>query len=130
MRDILDHIGFPVTDYARSLAFYRQALAPLGIKLMKEYKLADDGSEGYAGFGRSRPQFWFGTGAPFTGRLHVAFAAKDRAEVAAFYAAALKAGGKDNGPPGLRPHYHANYWGAFVLDPDGHNVEAVTHLPE
>jgi catechol 2,3-dioxygenase-like lactoylglutathione lyase family enzyme len=128
MQDILDHIGFPVTNYARSMAFCTKALAPLGIVLLKEYKLSDDG-DGYAGFGRTRPQFWIGTGQPFTGRLHVAFAAKDRDEVALFYAAALAAGGKDNGPPGLRPHYHANYWGAFDLDPDGHNIEAVTHLP-
>ncbi len=128
MQDILDHIGFPVTDYSRSLEFYSRALAPLGITLLKEYKLSDDG-DGYAGFGRVRPQFWFGTG-ELSGRLHVAFAAKNREEVAAFYQAALAAGGKDNGAPGLRPHYHADYYGAFVLDPDGHNIEAVTHLPE
>jgi len=130
MQDILDHVGFPVTDYARSLAFYRDALAPLGIQLLKEQSLSEDGTDGYAGFGRTRPQFWIGTGGALKGRLHVAFAAKNREEVAAFYAAALSAGGKDNGPPGLRPHYHADYYGAFVLDPDGHNIEAVTHIPE
>ena len=130
MQDILDHVGFPVTNYARSMAFYRAALAPLGIVLLKEYKLSDDGDDGYAGFGRTRPQFWIGTGEPLKGRLHVAFAAKDRDEVIAFYQAALAAGGIDNGAPGLRPHYHANYFGAFVLDPDGHNIEAVTHLPD
>lgn len=129
MQDILDHMGFPVTDYARSLDFYKKVLAPLGIVVLKEFKLGDDG-DGYAGFGRVRPQFWIGTGEKLTGRLHVAFTATSREEVAAFYAAALAAGAKDNGPPGLRPHYHANYFGAFVLDPDGHNIEAVTHLPE
>ncbi len=89
MQDILDHVGFPVTDYARSLAFYREALAPLGIRLLKEYALSEDGADGYAGFGRTRPQFWIGTGGSLKGRLHVAFAAKNREEVAAFYAAAL-----------------------------------------
>ena len=73
MQDILDHVGFPVTDYARSLAFYREALAPLGIRLLKEYALSEDGADGYAGFGRTRPQFWIGTGGSLKGRLHVAF---------------------------------------------------------
>ena len=128
---MLDHIGLPVADYERSKAFYAAVLEPLGIKLLKEMDLSDyDGPAGYGGFGVARPQFWIGTGMPFTGRLHVAFAAADRAQVRAFYEAALKAGAKDNGPPGLRPHYHANYYGAFVIDPDGHNVEAVSHLPE
>jgi catechol 2,3-dioxygenase-like lactoylglutathione lyase family enzyme len=128
---VFDHIGFPVGDFARSKAFYIQALAPLGIKVLKDIDLSDeDGPGGYAGFGADRPQFWIGTGKPIMGRLHVAFAAKDRQMVREFYAAALAAGAKDNGPPGLRPHYHENYYGAFVLDPDGHNVEAVTHLPK
>ena len=130
MQDILDHIGFPVSNYAKSLAFYKAALAPLGIELLKETSLSEDGEDGYAGFGRARPQFWIGTGEALTGRLHVAFAAKNREEVMAFYDAALAAGARTNGPPGLRPHYHADYFGAFVLDPDGHNIEAVTHLPE
>ena len=130
MQDILDHIGFPVTDFARSMAFYKAVLPTLGITVLKEFSLSEDGSDGYAGFGRTRPQFWIGTGEPLKGRLHVAFAAKSRDEVAAFYNAAIAAGAKDNGPPGLRPHYHADYYGAFVLDPDGHNIEAVTHLPE
>jgi len=125
---MLDHIGFPVTDFARSRAFYESALAPLGYRVVKEMMLSDE--DGYAGFGADRPQFWIGTGKPLQGRLHVAFAAKTRAEVRAFYEAALAAGGTDNGAPGLRPHYHENYYGAFVLDPDGHNVEAVNHLPE
>jgi len=130
MQDILDHIGFPVTDFARSMAFYQAVLPVLGISMLKAYNLSEDGGDGYAGFGRTRPQFWIGTGEPLKGRLHVAFAASSRDEVVAFYKAALAAGGRDNGPPGLRPHYHANYYGAFVLDPDGHNIEAVTHLPD
>jgi catechol 2,3-dioxygenase-like lactoylglutathione lyase family enzyme len=128
--DILDHVGFPVTDFQRSVAFYKAALAPLGIALLKEFDFPDDAAQGYAGFGRERPQFWIGTGQALNGRLHVAFAARTRDEVSAFYTAALAAGAKDNGAPGLRPHYHANYYGAFVLDPDGHNIEAVTHLPD
>ena len=125
---MLDHIGFPVTDFSRSKAFYASALAPLGYRVVKEMMLSEE--DGYAGFGADRPQFWIGTGKPLQGRLHVAFAAKTRAEVRAFYEAALAAGGVDNGAPGLRPHYHENYYGAFVLDPDGHNIEAVNHLPE
>ena len=129
---MLDHIGFPVSNFARSRAFYALALAPLGYEVLKEIDLSDEtGPGGYAGFGANgRPQFWIGTGKPLQGRLHVAFAARDRAAVCAFCQAAIAAGGTDNGSPGLRPHYHANYYGAFVLDPDGHNVEAVTHLPE
>lgn len=127
---MLDHIGFPVTNYARSKAFYTRVLETMGFKLIMEVNLSDDGEDGYAGFGPGRPQFWIGTGKPLAGRLHVAFAAKNRAEVQAFYAAALAAGGIDNGAPGLRPHYHENYYAAFVLDPDGHNIEAVNHLPE
>ncbi|MCC7250981.1 VOC family protein [Hyphomicrobium sp.] len=128
---MLDHIGFPVSDYERSKAFYSAALAPLGIQLLLDMDLSDSGGPGgYAGFGVSRPQFWIGTGQPLTGRLHVAFAAQDRAQVRAFYEAALAAGATDNGAPGLRLHYHANYYGAFVIDPDGHNIEAVSHLPE
>ncbi len=126
---MLDHIGFGVSDYARSKAFYEQALAPLGIVLLKEMKFSEEDDDGYAGFGRERPQFWIGTGTALTGRLHVALVARDRAAVDAFYQAALAAGGIDNGAPGLRTIYHPNYYGAFVLDPDGHNVEAVCHTP-
>jgi catechol 2,3-dioxygenase-like lactoylglutathione lyase family enzyme len=130
-RPVLDHIGFPVTDFERSKAFYTKVLEPLGYRLIMNVDLSDEtGPGGYAGFGRERPQFWIGTGKPISGRLHVAFMASDRALVRQFYDAAIAAGAKDNGPPGLRPHYHANYYGAFVLDPDGHNIEAVSHLPE
>jgi len=128
---VLDHIGFPVTDFERSKAFYTKVLEPLGYRLITNVDLSDEtGPGGYAGFGKERPQFWIGTGKPISGRLHVAFMANDRALVRQFYDAAIAAGAKDNGPPGLRPHYHANYYGAFVLDPDGHNIEAVSHLPE
>jgi catechol 2,3-dioxygenase-like lactoylglutathione lyase family enzyme len=128
---MLDHVGFPVADFARSKAFYAQALAPLGYGLVMEFSPEATGGTGHAGFGpQGRPQFWIGGGKPVKGQVHFAFAAKDRAAVRAFYDAAVKAGAKDNGPPGLRPQYHANYYGAFVLDPDGHNIEAVCHLPE
>jgi catechol 2,3-dioxygenase-like lactoylglutathione lyase family enzyme len=121
---IIDHMGFAVRDRGRSKAFYVKALAPLGIAIVME-------GHGWVGMGRDgRPQFWFGGAEGGAGPIHLAFAARSRAEVRAFYEAALGAGGKDNGPPGLRPEYHADYYGAFVLDPDGHNIEAVCHSPE
>ncbi len=130
MSPIIDHIGFPVGDIARSKAFYEAALAPLGIELMVEVTPEQTGGEAHLGFGATgKPFFWLGTGRKMTGTLHVAFSTGSRALVDAFHAAALKAGGKDNGAPGIRPHYHPNYYGAFVLDPDGHNVEAVCHTP-
>jgi catechol 2,3-dioxygenase-like lactoylglutathione lyase family enzyme len=121
---MFDHISFPVRDLATSRAFYTAALAPLGLVVAME-------TDGAVGFGEpGRPHFWVGgNGAPPSG-IHLAFAAATRAEVDAFYAAAIAAGGKDNGPPGLRPHYHPNYYGAFVFDPDGHNAEAVCHAPQ
>jgi len=126
---MLDHIGIGISDYARAKAFYDKALAPLGIALVMEVSAEQTGDQPAAGFGSDgKPYFWFGGGP--VARAHVAFTAKDRAAVEAFYRAALAAGGKDNGGPGLRPHYHANYYAAFVLDPDGHNIEAVCHLPE
>lgn len=128
---MIDHIGFPVSDYARSKAFYESALAPLGYTLIMEVAAAhtESGSPA-AGFGRQeKPDFWIGGEGGLKGTLHVAIAADDRRTVDAFYRAALAAGGRDNGAPGLRPQYHPNYYGAFVLDPDGHNVEAVCHAP-
>lgn len=121
---ILDHIGYNVRDFARSKAFYEKALAPLSITVLVE-------GEGWAMMGRDgKPQFWFGAmGPPQTG-VHLAFAAVDRDQVRRFHAAALLAGGTDNGGPGLRPQYHANYYGAFAIDPDGNNVEAVCHDAE
>jgi catechol 2,3-dioxygenase-like lactoylglutathione lyase family enzyme len=119
----LDHVSLTVSDVARSRAFYVAALAPLGISVLM------DGGH-FVGFGKDRkPQFWLNPGKP-SGPVHVAFVAANRADVRAFYEAALAAGGKDNGAPGLRPQYHANYYGAFVFDPDGNNAEAVCHLAE
>ena len=123
----LDHVALSTRDYPTSRAFYEKALAPLGIKTMMEFT---EGGK-VIGMGSDRPFFWVGDGGALAdGRLHIAFAAKNRAEVDAFYAAAMAAGGRDNGPPGLRPHYHATYYAAFVLDPDGHNIEAVCHGPD
>jgi catechol 2,3-dioxygenase-like lactoylglutathione lyase family enzyme len=126
---MLDHTGFPVANYARSKAFYEQALKPLGSELVMEVAQSENDSPA-AGFGASgKPDFWIGGEGGLNRTIHIAFAAKDRATVDAFYRAPIAAGGKDNGGPGLRPHYHANYYGAFVLDPDGHNIEAVCHAP-
>jgi catechol 2,3-dioxygenase-like lactoylglutathione lyase family enzyme len=126
---MLDHVGFPVSDYARSKAFYEKALAPLGYSLIMEVaQTANDRPAG--GFGANgKPDFWIGGEGGLNKPIHVAITAKDRATVDAFYRAGMAAGGKDNGPPGLRPHYHPNYYAAFVLDPDGHNIEAVCHAP-
>jgi catechol 2,3-dioxygenase-like lactoylglutathione lyase family enzyme len=130
---MLDHIGIPVSDYARAKAFYEQALAPLGGALLMQVGPEQTGAGSHGGFGAmGKPCFWIsdgGIGERQVAPAHVAFAAKDRAAVRAFHAAALAAGGRDNGAPGLRPHYHQHYYGAFVLDPDGHNIEAVCHAP-
>ena len=118
---MIDHIGLEVRDYLRSKDFYLAALAPLGIEQLLEF----EGRIG--GFGRDgKPFFWIRQGEPAAG-IHVAFSAPDTDTVDAFYAAALGAGGEDNGEPGLRTHYHPGYYGAYVLDPDGNNVEAVYH---
>ncbi|MBP3985137.1 VOC family protein [Pseudoxanthomonas helianthi] len=127
---MLDHVGIPVSDFARAKAFYAQSLAPLGIGLVMEVTPEQTGNGSTAGFGsEGKPYFWFGDDGRPSLHTHVAFVADSRAKVDAFHAAALAAGGRDNGAPGLRPHYHENYYGAFVLDPDGHNIEAVCHLP-
>jgi len=128
---MLDHVGIPVSDYARSLAFYTQALAPLGIGLLMEIGQEEIAGARAAGFGtEGNPYFWFGDdGAPGQ-HSHVAFAVDSRAIVDAFHAAALAAGGRDNGAPGVRERYDPDYYAAFVLDPDGHNIEAVCHRPE
>jgi catechol 2,3-dioxygenase-like lactoylglutathione lyase family enzyme len=126
---MIDHIGFPVSDYERSKAFYLKALAPLGYTLIKEVQ-QDLNDAPAAGFGTGgKPDFWIGGEGGLDRPLHVGIAAKSRAAVDSFYAAALAAGARDNGPPGIRAHYHPNYYGAFVLDPDGHNIEAVCHAP-
>ena len=122
---MLDHLGLNVSDYARSLEFYRRALAPLGYELLMEPM------PNIGGLGRDRkPDFWItDTREPTASNVHIAFVAPDRATVDAFHAAALDAGATDNGAPGLREIYHPNYYGAFVLDPDGNNVETVCHHP-
>ena len=126
---MLDHTGFPVADYARSKAFHLQALAPLGYALVMEVQQHGHDSPA-AGFGANgKPDLWIGGEGGLQRSIHIAIAAQDRAAVDAFYRAAIAAGGKDNGAPGLRPHYHPNYYAAFVLDPDGHNIEAVCHAP-
>jgi len=128
---MLDHIGFAVADLDRSRSFFAAALAPLAITPLAEVTAEQTGRDAHVGFGSNgKAFFWIGNGRSPAGTTHVAFVARSRAEVDAFYRAALGAGGKDNGSPGLRPHYHANYYGAFVIDPDGNNVEAVCHLPE
>jgi catechol 2,3-dioxygenase-like lactoylglutathione lyase family enzyme len=119
---MIDHVSLHVSDYARSKKFFAAALAPLGYSVLMEY-------DGAAGLGSSRPDFWIAQAEPVSGPTHVCFAATSRAQVDAFQKAALAAGGRDNGAPGLRAHYHPNYYGAFVFDPDGNNVEAVCHLP-
>jgi catechol 2,3-dioxygenase-like lactoylglutathione lyase family enzyme len=127
---MLDHFGFSVSDFERAKAFYLKALAPLGYGIVMEVSAEQTGGHPAIGFGPpGKPAFWLSGGGAPVGSFHMAFVAKDRSTVDAFYEAALAAGGRDNGAPGLRPHYHPNYYGAFVLDPDGHNVEAVCHRP-
>ena len=125
---MLDHIGLSVADFERARVFYEAALKPLGLGAIMEVTAEETGGDAHAGFGENdKAFFWIGTGAKPRGGTHVAFTAKTRAEVEAFYRAALAAGGRDNGAPGLRPEYHPNYYGAFVFDPDGNNIEAVCH---
>lgn len=128
---MIDHVGFAVTDLARSRAFYEAALAPLGIVLLMEVgpDLTDSGGTAI-GFGKDdKPFFWIGDNERVGVGTHIAFVTSERAVVDAFHAAAMAAGGTDHGGPGLRPHYHPDYYAAFVLDPDGINVEAVCHQP-
>lgn len=126
---MIDHTGVVVSNFQASKQFYAKALAPIGYALLMEVSSAQTGRNDAAGFGvPPKPDFWIGSGSP-KNSLHVAFRVSSRALVDAFHKAALSAGGRDNGAPGLRPHYHPNYYGAFVLDPDGHNIEAVCHDP-
>ena len=121
---MLDHVGLNVSDIERSKAFYAEALAPLGYSIFRDL-------ETHIGFlGGKSPDFWISQRGEAGRGTHVCFRSPDRATVDAFHAAALAAGGTDNGPPGLRPHYHEQYYGAFVLDPDGNNIEAVCHTPD
>ena len=129
---MIDHVGFAVADAARSRTFYEKALAPLGIGLVMTATPEQTESGGTAhGFGtENKPFFWVGDSEKGGVGTHVASTVDSRAMVDAFHKAALAAGGRDHGAPGLRPHYHANYYAAFVFDPDGINIEAVCHAPQ
>jgi catechol 2,3-dioxygenase-like lactoylglutathione lyase family enzyme len=127
---MIDHTGVGVTDYERSKRFYEGALAPIGYSMLMEVPRQFTNGVGVCGFGVApKPDFWIHGGEANKPPIHVAFRVESRALVDAFYKAAIESGGIDNGPPGLRPHYHPNYYGAFVRDPDGHNIEAVCHNP-
>jgi catechol 2,3-dioxygenase-like lactoylglutathione lyase family enzyme len=120
---MIDHVVVRVRDFAASRRFYVEALTPLGYRVVKEFGDFVGLSTG------TKPDFWVGGGEPLTAGVHVAIAAATRQAVNAFHASALGAGGRDNGAPGIRKHYHASYYGAFALDPDGNNIEAVCHEP-
>ncbi len=135
---MIDHMGVTVGDLQTAKAFYDAAFAALGIGVVMSVSAEETGGAAFLGYGPTadrrdiqagKPSFWISQGEALTGPMHVAFLAADRAQVDAFHAAALAAGGTDNGAPGVRPHYHPNYYAAFVLDPDGRNVEAVCHAP-
>jgi len=125
---MIHHIDFAVTDFERSRDFYVRALAPLGLTMIMDR--SDEGGRKLVGFGAlPDPVFWIRSGEPI-GHLHIAFYAESRAAVDAFHAAALEAGGVDRGSPGLRPRYTEHYYSAYVIDPEGHNIEAVCRVPE
>jgi catechol 2,3-dioxygenase-like lactoylglutathione lyase family enzyme len=121
---MFDHVGFGVTDYTLSKTFFLKSLQPLGVGIVME------GEHGIGIGPTGKPSLWLFQTSDRPAPLHLAFTAQNRQQVQDFYRAALEAGGKDNGAPGLRPHYHPNYYAAFVIGPDGHNVEAVCHQPE
>jgi catechol 2,3-dioxygenase-like lactoylglutathione lyase family enzyme len=128
---MIDHTGLQISDPVVSCAFYDKALAPLGYKMLVQIPKEHTGGVAVFGYGiPPKADFWVGEGTPNAPRVHVAFRAETHKQVDEFYQAALAAGGKDNGSPGPRPHYHKDYYGAFVLDPDGHNVEGVCHEPK
>jgi len=128
---MIDHTGVVVSDFQKSRDFYRQALNAIGYSLLMEFPASITGHTDVAGFGEApKPDFWISRGSPNRPPVHIAFRVSSREAVNAFYKAAMEAGGADNGAPGMRPHYHSNYYGAFVLDPDGHNIEAVCHEAE
>jgi len=129
---MIDHTGVIVSDFPKSKAFYSAALGAIGIAVVKEFPASVTGNTDVAGYGVPEtstqglsPEFWLARGEPGSIPVHIAFRVSSRALVDAFYNAAIGAGGRDNGAPGLRPQYHPNYYGAFVLDPDGHNIETV-----
>ena len=126
---MIDHVGLTVSNIEKSKEFYKLALAPIGFQLLAEVPSSISGSKDFAGFGEPpKPEFWIGGGTPNDPPIHIAFQASSRAQVDSFYTAALSAGGRDNGAPGIRAHYHPNYYGAFILDFDGHNIEVVCHV--
>jgi len=128
---MIDHTGLNVSDFRRAKDFYVKTLGAIGYRLIAEFPASVTGSADVAGFGEPyKPDFWIHAGTPNQPPVHVAFRVGKRALVDDFHAAAVAAGGKDNGAPGRRPHYHENYYGAFVLDPDGHNIEAVCHAAQ
>ena len=127
---MIDHTGISVKDFEVSKAFYDKVFAPLGAKLLYMVPEQFTGGVKVGGYGREKPDFWLHENAETGPGRHYAFKARTHAEVDAFHEAGIAAGGRDNGKPGLRPHYHPNYYGAFVFDPDGNNVEAVCHAPE
>jgi catechol 2,3-dioxygenase-like lactoylglutathione lyase family enzyme len=125
---MIDHLGISVRNHAQSKAFYLAALAPLGIGVIMAVSQEESGAPSdFTGFGSNgKPCFWIGEGVVGSG-MHLAFVAQTRKQVDEFYRAAIDAGAKDNGPPGIRAHYHPNYYGAFVIDANGVNLEAVCH---
>ena len=127
---MIDHTGCAVADFAKAKAFYDAVFEALGGGLLMTVPEQFTGGKKVVGYGRDRPVWWLHEGGEQGPGRHVAFTAADRAQVDAFYDAAMKAGGRDNGKPGLRPHYHEHYYGAFVFDPDGNNIEAVCHAAE
>ncbi|UAL10011.1 VOC family protein [Caulobacter segnis] len=135
---MIDHMGVTVRDLQAAKAFYDAALAPLGLAVVMSVSAEETGGAAHYGYGATedgrdiqagKPSLWLTEGGALTGPMHLALVAAERAQVDAFHAAALAAGGTDNGAPGVRPHYHPNYYAAFVLDPDGRNIEAVCHKP-
>ena len=126
---MLDHVGILVADWNRAKSFYDAAFAPLGITLLNQVPEEFTGGFKVGGYGKDHPDFWLTESAEVGPGRHYAFRTDSRAEVDAFYAAAVGSGGRDNGAPGLREHYSANYYAAFVIDPDGNNIEAVCHAP-
>ncbi len=126
---MIDHCGVFATDWKKSKTFYDAAMAAIGASVLMEVPAEYTGGKGYAGYGREKPDFWVVEAAEAGPGRHYAFTARNHAEVDAFYAAAMGAGGRDNGKPGVRKDYHPNYYAAFVYDPDGNNVEAVCHAP-
>ena len=127
---MIDHLGIPVKNHAASKAFYLEALGPLGYGVVMEVTPEQGAPTHVTGLGPAgKPDFWISEGQT-GGRIHLCFLAEKRAQVDAFYQAAMAAGAKDNGPPGIRAHYHPHYYGAFVIDPNGVNLEAACHKPE